>query len=126
MDHYNIYNLIHDSDMLGRINTKEIISAHAIFYGFHFKSEKINQALGLRITSNGTIFEGITNTKIGKSFGRLIQDSELTEEFDGYLNKLRAKKDNTLNDDVNNENKISDINKIGAKDNESSNYESFL
>ena len=75
--------LLCNNDALDKIYAKEITYPYLLFYGLRFESDKTRQSLGLRITSNGLIFEGIIN-KNSKCFGRLIQGTEVTKGYYKY------------------------------------------
>ena len=58
---YDISKLLHKAEVLEKINSKDIKSAETIFYGYQLKSEESFLYLGLRISKEGEIFEGIIN-----------------------------------------------------------------
>ena len=78
---YDIAELLHNADVLEKINSKGIKSAETIFYGYQFKSEESFLYLGLRISKEGEIFEGIINAKSSKFYGRLIKEETVIDNY---------------------------------------------
>ena len=106
-----------DRDIIGKVNSKQIVCADKLFYGFQIESSKTKQSLGVRITSNTSIFEGIMNMKNNYRYGRLIQGTKFNEGIYKCKSNSKYNKEYIRKNDNSHKN-----NEIGTKDNETSNF----